>query len=136
MIFFLHKSFVDFVEMNMVAAHLLIKNPARLLPIFDEAICEVQRKWLEGLPPGEPKRKRWRAKPHCHARLTHLPANVPELRKAKLPRSSDVGHFVEVRGESSLSLRPGGWRAAGWKIERRRVGETRHGHPHGRDQDA
>jgi len=91
-------SFVDFVEMNMVAAHLLIKNPARLLPIFDEAICEVQRKWLEGLPPGEPKRKRWRAKPHCHARLTHLPANVPELRKAKLPRSSDVGHFVEVRG--------------------------------------
>jgi DNA replicative helicase MCM subunit Mcm2 (Cdc46/Mcm family) len=91
-------SFVDFMEMSMVAAHMLIKHPARLLPIFDGAICELQRKWLEDLPPTDPARKRWRVKPHCHARLTHLHANVPELWKTKLPRSSDVGNFVEVRG--------------------------------------
>jgi DNA replicative helicase MCM subunit Mcm2 (Cdc46/Mcm family) len=86
------------MEMNMVAAHMLIKYPARLLPLFDKAIWELQLKWIEDLPLTDPKRKRWRAKSHCHARITHLPANVPELWKTKLPRSCDVGNFIEVRG--------------------------------------
>lgn len=93
------------MEMNMVAAHMLLRHPTKLLPIFDEAIPELQRKWIEELPPADIRRRQWRVKPNCHARLTHLHANVPELWKTKLPRSSDVGNFVEVRGLMMLMLK-------------------------------
>lgn len=84
--------------MNMAAAHMLLRHPARLLPIFDQAIHALQKQWTDELPHGDPRRKTWHIKKNCHARLTHLPANVPELWKTKLPRSSDVGNFIEVRG--------------------------------------
>ena len=77
---------------------MLLSDPSRLLPLFDEAIKEAatqiyETHWDKG-------NMTW--KPHIHARLSNLPI-CPELTRTLLPRSGDVGKFLSITGTVSAN---------------------------------
>eukprot|EP01119_Soliformovum_irregulare_P014195 TRINITY_DN3873_c0_g2_i1.p1 TRINITY_DN3873_c0_g2~~TRINITY_DN3873_c0_g2_i1.p1 ORF type:complete len:818 (-),score=185.58 TRINITY_DN3873_c0_g2_i1:57-2315(-) len=74
-------------------ATLLLAYPTKLLPIFDEAIKVVE----EQLQIAHSRKDDMTIKPNVHIRLGRLP-QCDLLTKEVMPRSSDVGLFMELHG--------------------------------------
>jgi DNA helicase MCM9 len=72
---------------------MLLQDPSRLLPLFEEAMKEAATQMYE--THWDRGRMTW--KPHIHARLSNLPI-CPELTRTLLPRSGDVGKFLSITG--------------------------------------
>eukprot|EP00038_Savillea_parva_P001903 m.108353 g.108353 ORF g.108353 m.108353 type:complete len:1026 (+) comp10655_c0_seq4:153-3230(+) len=72
---------------------LLLRFPARLLPLFDDAIKEAASHVYQT----SDDRERMTWKPNIHTRLSNLPI-CPELTRTLLPRSNDVGKFLSITG--------------------------------------
>ena len=75
-------------------------HPTKLLPLFDAALDGYQKVLLKQVDESESDKRKafFKAKPYCHARICHLMPNCPDTTKTMLPRASDIGTFIEVRG--------------------------------------
>ena len=72
---------------------MLIAYPRVLLPLFDEAVSEVQTAILS-IPSNEGEFRS--LKSHCHARITGV--SLRTFKNVSLPRSSDVGTLISISG--------------------------------------
>ncbi|XP_070200187.1 DNA helicase MCM9-like isoform X2 [Littorina saxatilis] len=80
-------------ESNMEFCDVLLPNPSRLLPLFNQAIIAAQLT-LKDESDGKHNTK---VKQHVHARIMALPV-CPELSRTTLPRTVDVNNFLSVTG--------------------------------------
>lgn len=89
-----HVNALDLFDSNMATSVQLIREPMRILPIFDQAFIQAQvstkRKY-------ETSQSNLIMKYNCHVRISNLPI-CPELVRDRLPKSKDVGSFVAVSG--------------------------------------
>lgn len=93
MVSFFFFSFLELLEHCDKTASILVANASKLLPIFDEAIRAVEQRLLQL----HKRKEEMIFKPFVHARLVHLQM-CGEHFKMMMPRSVDVGRFLEVQG--------------------------------------
>jgi DNA helicase MCM9 len=98
---------LELLEYDQKIATLLIAFADKLLPVFDEAIGQAQQSLLQE----HPRRMEMSYKPNVHARLHRLVQCDPHMKSA-MPRSSDIGLFVEVQG---TVIRAGGIKMLEWE---------------------
>ena len=82
------------------AALVLLRYPERLLPLFDQAARDAQRRMLRGAAAGGGGGlgRRWTVKPHVSVRLTGVSVAAEHLKPTVTSmRSSDIGAYVQVR---------------------------------------
>ena len=86
---------LELIEMtdNRVS-HLLLAEPNRMLPLFDQALSNALNVILQQ----HNNRHLMVFKPKLHVRLSNLPI-CPELRRNTLPKSPDIGHFLAITGQ-------------------------------------
>ncbi|KAL6046136.1 DNA helicase mcm9 [Balamuthia mandrillaris] len=109
-------SFLELLDYDPALAHLVIAQPLKMLPIFDEAVLECQHflvKEQEESGMGEFSIPRI-FKPNVHVRMFEMMQNCSATTKPKLPRSSDIGSFIEVRG---TVIRTGTIKMLEWRRE-------------------
>lgn len=89
-----HVNALDLFDSNMATSVQLMREPMKILPIFDQAFIQAQvstkRKY-------ETSQSNLIMKYNCHVRISNLPI-CPELVRDRLPKSKDVGSFVAVSG--------------------------------------
>ena len=81
------------MQFHLPLAALLTTYPKEILPLFDEAIEEVQRAILSVSMDGYDNRS---LKEFCHARISGV--SLKAFKNVTLPRSSDVGSLVAISG--------------------------------------
>ena len=89
-----HLNALDLFDSNMTTSMQLIREPMKLLPIFDQAFIQAQ---LSTIRKYETSMSNLLIKYNCHVRISNLPI-CPELVRDRLPKSKDVGSFVAVTG--------------------------------------
>ena len=89
-----HLNALDLFDSNMTTSMHLIREPMKLLPIFDQAFIQAQ---LSTIRKYETSMSNLLIKYNCHVRISNLPI-CPELVRDRLPKSKDVGSFVAVTG--------------------------------------
>ena len=89
-----HVNALDLFDSNMTTSMHLIREPMKLLPIFDQAFIQAQ---LSTIRKYETSQSNLLIKYNCHIHISNLPI-CPELVRDRLPKSKDVGSFVAVSG--------------------------------------
>ena len=84
---------LELFDTNLSVSSQLLKEPLKLLPVFDEAARSKQKHMIEEKSTGS----ELVLKLHCHVRVSNLPI-CPELTRDKLPKSQDVGCFLAITG--------------------------------------
>lgn len=81
------------MQYHLPLAALLTTHPTEILPLFSEAIVEVQRAIIAVPIEGEDVRT---IKENCHARVSGV--SLKAFKNVSLPRSSDFGTLVSITG--------------------------------------
>ena len=89
-----HVNALELFDTNMHVASELLKEPLKLMPVFDVAAKNTQRKLMEKY---ESSQSKLSFKIHCHVRVSNLPL-CPELTRDRLPKCQDVGCFLAITG--------------------------------------
>jgi DNA helicase MCM9 len=89
----------DLLNVNPQVGSNLLEQPAKLLPLFDEALVEAQQELLDNFAKDPTKRYGREPNENCHVRVSSLP-QVPEVSKPSIGtlRSSDAGRLVQLNG--------------------------------------
>eukprot|EP01124_Arcella_intermedia_P031020 TRINITY_DN6905_c0_g1_i9.p1 TRINITY_DN6905_c0_g1~~TRINITY_DN6905_c0_g1_i9.p1 ORF type:complete len:1068 (-),score=370.46 TRINITY_DN6905_c0_g1_i9:42-3245(-) len=95
--FGLEINFLDLTQEYMHIGAFVLSHPKTMLALFDEAIGIVQDEILSLQGEGEAEWGELTKKTKFHARISNLPANK-ETTKSVLPRASDIGKLIAVRG--------------------------------------
>jgi len=90
----IHINALELFDLNMNVSSDLIKNPLKLIPIFDKALLNSQNFVKQKY---ESSQSNLTVKCNCHIRISNLPV-CPELTRERLPKCKDVGCFVAVTG--------------------------------------
>lgn len=72
----------------------LLAAPNKMLPLFDGALAQAAVSIMQE----NATQISMSFKSHLHVRLSNLPI-CPELRRDKIPKTSDIGRFLAVSGE-------------------------------------
>ncbi|KAL2914680.1 DNA helicase mcm9 [Polyrhizophydium stewartii] len=88
-------SLVDYIEVNAFLSGLLVREPHKMIPLLDRALLEAQARIRENS--GAHMAQHLRIKPNCHVRVSR-PNDCEELKRARVPRCSDIGRLVFFKG--------------------------------------
>ena len=95
----IHVNALELFDSNMLVSTQLLKSPLLLIPVFEKAAVLVQQDRLRDLEPNQSDCE-LSVKVNCHIRISNLPI-CPELTRARLPQSEDVGTLLAFSGTPS-----------------------------------
>jgi len=92
----IHVNTLELFDSNMLVSTQLLKSPLLLIPVFEKAAILAQQERLRDLEPNQSEYE-LSVKVNCHIRISNLPI-CPELTRARLPQSEDVGTLLAFSG--------------------------------------
>ncbi|KAL9967665.1 hypothetical protein ACROYT_G025945 [Oculina patagonica] len=84
---------LELFDSNIEVSQKLLAAPNRMLPLFDGALAQAAVTIMQE----SATQVSMSFKSHLHVRLSNLPI-CPELRRDKIPKTSDIGRFLAVSG--------------------------------------
>ena len=85
---------LELFDSNIEVSQKLLAEPNKMLPLFDGALAQAAVTIMQE----NVTQISMSFKPHLHIRLSNLPV-CPELRRDKIPKTSDIGRFLAVSGK-------------------------------------
>lgn len=85
---------LELFDSNIEVSQKLLAAPNKMLPLFDGALAQAAVSIMQE----NATQISMSFKSHLHVRLSNLPI-CPELRRDKIPKTSDIGRFLAVSGE-------------------------------------
>ena len=85
---------LELFDSNIEVSQKLLAAPNKMLPLFDGALAQAAVSIMQG----NATQISMSFKSHLHVRLSNLPI-CPELRRDKIPKTSDIGRFLALSGE-------------------------------------
>lgn len=86
---------LELFDSNIEVSQKLLAEPNKLLPLFDGALAQAAVTIMQE----NATQVSMSFKSNLHVRLSNLPI-CPELRRDTIPKSSDIGRFLAVSGET------------------------------------
>ena len=86
---------LELFDSNIEVSQKLLAEPNKMLPLFDGALAQAAVTIMQE----NSTQVSMSFKSNLHVRLSNLPI-CPELRRDTIPKSSDIGRFLAVSGES------------------------------------
>lgn len=93
---------LELFDSNIEVSQKLLAAPNKMLPLFDGALAQAAVTIMQE----NATQVSMSFKSHLHVRLSNLPI-CPELRRDKIPKTSDIGRFLAVSGEMNMQVRLG-----------------------------
>ena len=84
---------LELFDSNIEVSQKLLAEPNKMLPLFDSALSQAAVTIMQE----NTTQVSMSFKSNLHVRLSNLPV-CPELRRDKVPKSSDIGCFLAVSG--------------------------------------
>lgn len=88
---------LELFDSNIEVSQKLLAAPNKMLPLFDGALAQAAVTIMQE----NATQVSMSFKAHLHVRLSNLPI-CPELRRDKIPKTSDIGRFLAVSGETDV----------------------------------
>lgn len=85
---------LELFDSNIEVSQKLLAAPNKMLPLFDGALAQAAVAIMQE----NATQISLSFKSHLHVRLSNLPI-CPELRRDKIPKTSDIGRFLALSGE-------------------------------------
>ena len=85
---------LEVFDTNMHVGQLILSQPEKFLPLFDDALGKVEVNIMQS----HPSQNDMSFKPFLRVRFSNLPI-CPELTRVTLPKSTDIGKFLAVSGK-------------------------------------
>ena len=86
---------LELFDSNIEVSQKLLAEPNKMLPLFDGALAQAAVTIMQE----NATQVSMSFKSNLHVRLSNLPI-CPELRRDTIPKSSDIGRFLAVSGET------------------------------------
>ena len=93
---------LELFDSNIEVSQKLLAAPNKMLPLFDGALAQAAVTIMQE----NATQVSMSFKSHLHVRLSNLPI-CPELRRDKIPKTSDIGRFLAVSGEMYMEGQSG-----------------------------
>lgn len=84
---------LELFDSNIEVSQKLLAAPNKMLPLFDGALAQAAVSIMQE----NATQLSMSFKSHLHVRLSNLPI-CPELRRDKIPKTSDIGRFLALSG--------------------------------------
>lgn len=84
---------LELFDSNIEVSQKLLAAPNKMLPLFDGALAQAAVSIMQE----NATQMSMSFKSHLHVRLSNLPI-CPELRRDKIPKTSDIGRFLALSG--------------------------------------
>ncbi|CAH3154559.1 unnamed protein product [Pocillopora meandrina] len=84
---------LELFDSNIEVSQKLLADPNKMLPLFDGALAQAAVSIMQE----STTQISMSFKAHLHVRLSNLPV-CPELRRDKIPKTSDIGRFLAISG--------------------------------------
>ena len=88
---------LELFDSNIEVSQKLLADPNKMLPLFDGALAQAAVSIMQE----STTQISMSFKAHLHVRLSNLPI-CPELRRDKIPKTSDIGRFLAISGELKI----------------------------------